>query len=52
MKQLRSIAVWCPAVVLAPRPFVLVVLTRGLDDPKKSAALIASVARELYAATQ
>jgi len=40
------------AIVLAPRPFVLVVLTRGLDDRKKSAALIAAVARELYAAVE
>ncbi len=40
------------AIVFAPRPFVLVVLTRGLADPKKSAALIAAIARQLYAATQ
>ena len=40
------------AIVLAPRPFVLVVLTRGIDDQKRSTALIASIARQLYAATQ
>jgi beta-lactamase class A len=36
------------AIVLAPRPFVLVVLVRGLEDQKQSAALIASIARALY----
>ena len=40
------------AIVFAPRPFVLVVLVRGLEDAKKSAAMIAEVARTLYAATQ
>ena len=40
------------AIVLAPRPFVLVVLTRGIDEPKRSAALIANIARQLYAATE
>jgi beta-lactamase class A len=39
-------------IVFAPRPFVLVVLTRGIADPKQSAALIADVTRQLYAATQ
>ena len=36
------------AVVLAPRPFVLVVLTRGIEDLKQSAALMARIARVLY----
>lgn len=40
------------ALVLAPRPFVLVVLTRGIEDPKHSAALIADIARQLYAALE
>jgi beta-lactamase class A len=40
------------AIVCAPRPFVLVVLVRGLEDKKASAALMADAARELYRATQ
>ena len=36
------------AIVMAPRPFVLVVLTRGLEDIKQSAALMARIARVLY----
>ena len=36
------------AIVLAPRPFVLVVLTRGIEDLKESAALMARIARVLY----
>ena len=36
------------AVVYGPRPFVLVVLTRGVGDIKESAALIARIARLLY----
>jgi beta-lactamase class A len=40
------------AIVLAPRPFVLVILTQGVADPKQSAALIAALTRQLYAATQ
>lgn len=32
-------------IVYAPRPYVLVVLVRGLDDEKKGRALIASIAR-------
>ena len=38
------------AIVYGPRPFVLVVLIRGLDDAKKGAALAASIARVLYQA--
>lgn len=40
------------AIVLAPQPYVLVVLVRGLDDPKQSAALMASIARVLHAEAQ
>ncbi len=40
------------AIVFAPRPFVLVVLVRGLEHKKASAALMAGAARELYRATQ
>ena len=36
------------AIVYGPRPFVLVVLTRGIEDIKASAALIARIARVLY----
>ena len=38
------------AIVYGPRPFVLVVLVRGLEDEKRSAALIADIARAAYAA--
>ena len=40
------------AIVYAPKPFVLVVLTRGLADTGQASALIADVTRQLYAATQ
>jgi beta-lactamase class A len=40
------------AIVLAPQPYVLVVLVRGIDDEKQSAALIASIARVLHAEAQ
>jgi len=40
------------AIVYAPRPFVLVILTRGIEDPKESSAVIATIARQVYAATQ
>jgi beta-lactamase class A len=40
------------AIVYAPRPFVLVVLTRGLEDPTRGSALIAEITRRLYQATQ
>ena len=36
------------AIVLARRPFVLVVLTRGIEDLKQSAALMARIARLVY----
>jgi beta-lactamase class A len=40
------------AIVFAPRPFVLVILTRGLDDASQGSALIATITRELYRATE
>jgi beta-lactamase class A len=40
------------AIVFAPRPFVLVVLTRGIAKPEDAAALIADITRRLYAASQ
>lgn len=40
------------AIVYAPRPFVLVILTRGIEDSKQSSALIATITRQLYPATQ
>ncbi|HUO18377.1 MAG TPA: serine hydrolase [Steroidobacteraceae bacterium] len=40
------------AIVYAPRPFVLVILTRGIADPGRSATLIADITRLLYAASQ
>jgi len=40
------------AIVYAPRPFVLVILVRGLAEQKESAALMADITRMLYAATQ
>jgi beta-lactamase class A len=39
------------AIVFAKRPFVLVVLVRGLENKKESDALIAAIARVLYAAS-
>ena len=33
------------AIVLAPRPYVLVVLVRGIQDQKVSAALMGDIAR-------
>jgi beta-lactamase class A len=37
------------AIVYGPRPYVLVVLTRGVEDQKASAALIADVTRAVHA---
>jgi beta-lactamase class A len=37
------------AIVYGARPYVLVVLTRGIEDQKASAALIADVTREIHA---
>jgi beta-lactamase class A len=36
------------AIVLAPRPYVLVILVRGVDDLDKSAALMAAISRTIY----
>ena len=36
------------AVVYAPRPYVLVLLVRGIDDQKKSAAVMADLSRAVY----
>jgi beta-lactamase class A len=40
------------AIVFAERPFVLVILTRGLESAKESGALIAEITRQLYQATR
>lgn len=40
------------AIVFARRPFVLVVLTRGVADPQAGSAVIAEITRQLYSATQ
>ena len=40
------------AIVYAERPFVLVVLVRGLQDAKAGSALIADITRALYTATK
>jgi beta-lactamase class A len=38
------------AIVYGPRPYVLVVLVRGIEDEKQSAALVASISREVWTA--
>jgi beta-lactamase class A len=38
------------AIVYGPKPYVLVVLVRGIQDQKVSAALIASISREVWTA--
>jgi beta-lactamase class A len=40
------------AIVLAPKPFVLVVLVRGIEDGARSSALIAAITRAIYAESQ
>jgi beta-lactamase class A len=40
------------AIVFAPRPFVLVILVRGIVDKKESAALMADITRQIYQAMQ
>jgi beta-lactamase class A len=37
-------------IVYAPRPYILVLLVRGIDDQKKSAALMADLSRAVYEA--
>lgn len=39
-------------IVYAQRPYVLVVLVRGIDDRKQSAALMASISRAVFGASQ
>jgi beta-lactamase class A len=36
------------AIVYAPQPYVLVLLVRGIDDPDKSAALMAALSKAIY----
>jgi beta-lactamase class A len=38
-------------IVYAPSPYVLVVLVRGIDDLKKSAALMAAISKAIYGYT-
>jgi beta-lactamase class A len=40
------------AIVFAQRPFILVILVRGLAEKKDSAALMADISKSLYEATQ
>ena len=40
------------AIVYGPRSYVLVVLVRGIEDQKQSAALIASISREVWNAAE
>jgi beta-lactamase class A len=40
------------AIVFGPRPYVLVVLVRGLQEEKESARLIAAISREVWVAAQ
>jgi beta-lactamase class A len=40
------------AIVYAPRPFVLVILVRGIEDIKQSSALMADITRTLYQAVE
>jgi beta-lactamase class A len=40
------------AIVFAPRPFVLIILTRGFTKPQDAATLMATIARRLYEASQ
>jgi len=40
------------AIVYAPRPFVLVILVRGLAESKDSAALMADITRRIFQSTQ
>jgi beta-lactamase class A len=40
------------AIVYGPRPYVLVVLVRGIEDERESAKLIASISRTLYDAIE
>ena len=39
-------------IVYGPRPYVLVILVRGIEDQKKSAALMADLSRQVFDATR
>jgi len=39
-------------IVFAARPYVLVILVRGIEDQKRSAALMADLSRLVYAASR
>ena len=39
------------AIVFAARPYILVLLVRGIEDQKKSAALMSQLSRVIYDAT-
>ena len=39
------------AIVYGPNPYVLVVLVRGIEDKKQSAALMAELSRAVYNAS-
>ncbi|MEN3338579.1 MAG: hypothetical protein V7647_2255, partial [Acidobacteriota bacterium] len=36
------------AIVMAPRPYVLVILVRGIEQLEKSAALMAALSKAVY----
>lgn len=40
------------AIVMAPHPFVLVILVKGINDRDKSSALMAAIARAVYDGSQ
>jgi beta-lactamase class A len=40
------------AIVYGPRPFILVILVRGMPESKDSAALMADIARRIYQSAQ
>jgi beta-lactamase class A len=40
------------AIVYAPRPFILVILVRGIPESKDSAALMADITRRIYQSAQ
>jgi beta-lactamase class A len=40
------------AIVFGKRPFILVILVKGIDDRNKSSALMAAITREIYAGVQ
>jgi beta-lactamase class A len=40
------------AIVMAPRPFVLVILVKGINDRDKSSALMAAITKAIYASVR